>query len=159
MSYENLSKELKINIFSYLDYETLENVNILNKEHNKLYKEINENKYFEIYSTKEYYVNTKNINAKFSSLLFIKIIYYNNDIITYNYIKYGNYNEYKYPISNIFLYILSHDLTYPSHDRSITISKSEFNETYKIYKNRLFNNNKKKYIKFFFQSIMMYIFF
>lgn len=161
MNYENLSKELKINIQSFLDYETMISISMVNKEHNNLYKEINENKYFETYSTKKYYINknSKNVHNFFFTSLFIQIISYNNDNITYKYIKYGNYNNYRYPISNIFLYILSHDLVIPLYNQNLIISKEEFNKNYEIYKKSLFDNNKSVYIKFILQSIMMYIFF
>ena len=164
MNYENLSDELKINIMSYLDYETNASLSYSNKRNYTLYKKIKENNYISIYSTKKCYIHKKyvNVNNPFYSLLFVKIISYNKDYVTYKHIKYSNYENYKYPINSYLLYFLSHNIINPSYRYKIVINKSEFDNEFVIYENKDINytfRNKYFFIKFVFQSLCIYIFF
>ena len=170
MNYENLSDDLKINIMSYLDYETNIALSQTNKNNNNLYKKIKSNNYISIYSTKKCYIHkrNKNINNIFYSLLFIKILSYNEKYITYKHIKYGNYDNYKYPInnsltlSNFVIYFLSHDVINPSYGHKIVVHKSVFDSEYILYENKDINKtfkNKIFFTKFVIQSLCIYLFF
>lgn len=166
MNYEKLSEELKINVISYLDYETNVSLSNTNKRNYNLYKKIKENNYISLYSTKKYYIHKKyeNVNNPFYSLLFVKIISYHKDFITYKHIKYGNYYNYKYPINSslTFLYFLSHNIIYPSYGHKIVVNKCEFDNEFVIYENKDINytfRNKYFFTKFVIQSLCIYLFY
>ncbi len=166
MNYDKLSNDVKINVMSYLDYETIVSLGNTNKNNNILYKELKNNNYIPLYSTKNFYIHkkNKNINSIFYTLLFIQIISYNEEYITYKYIKYGNYNNYKYPISSYLLYFLSHDIINPSYSYKVIINKKAFDSQYELYdeyklydKNKIFKN-KVFFSKFILSSLAIYIF-
>lgn len=167
MKYEKLSDETKINVMSYLDYETIASLGNTNKNNYVLYKKIKDQQYIPLYSTEKYYINkrSKYTNSIFCTTLFVKIISYDDKYISYKHIKYGNYDGYKYPISSCLLYFLSHDIINPSHGYKITTNKSIFDNEYEIYeeykiynKNKIFKN-KIFFGKFMIQSLAIYLFF
>ncbi len=163
MSYDNLSNDLKINVMSYLDYETIASLGNTNKNNNILYKELKNKDYIPLYSTKKFYINkkNKNINSIFYTLLFIQIISYNEKYVIYKYVKYGNYKNYKYPISSYILYFLSHDIIIPSCGHKIVINRNIFDNEYMMYNDNEINNFKNKifFSKFVLQSLCIYLFF
>ncbi len=169
MNYENLSEELKINIISYLDYETNAFLSYTNKQNHNLYKKIKNNNCISLYSTKKCYIQKKykDINNPFYTLLFVKIISYNKEYITYKHIKYGKYYNYLYPINssltllNFVIYFLSHDIIYPSYNDIHIISKEDFDKEYEIYKicnKKISFRNKIFFSKFIIHGICIYIF-
>ncbi len=165
MNYEKLSNDLKINIMSYLDYETIENLGNTNKNNNILYKELKNKNYISLYSTQKFYINKKNKHNLFYKLLFIKIISYNEKYITYKYVKYGKYQNYVYPISSYILYFLTHDITSPSYGNKVIVNKNNFDSEYELYEEyKMYKKNetfKNKYFlsKFILNSILIYLFF
>lgn len=163
MNYEKLSENIKINVMSYLDYETNTSLSLTNKSNNFLYNKIKETKYVSLYSTRKCYIhkNDRNLNNIFYTLLFVKIVSYDKDYITYKHIKYGNYYNNVYPINSYLLYFLSHDIINPSYLTNIIESKSRFDSQYILYENKNEINtfrNKYFFIQFVLHSLCIYIF-
>jgi len=142
MNYENLSDDLKINVMSYLDYETNIALSQTNKNNNILYDKIKKNNYIPLYSTKKCYIHkrNRNLNNLFYTLLFVKILSYNEKYIIYKHIKYGNYHNYKYPINSYLLYFLSHDIIQPSYGHKVVVTKSTFDNEKYFFINLYFNH-------------------
>ncbi len=167
MSYDKLSDEVKIHVMNYLDYETIAFLGNTNKSNHTLYKKLKEKNYIPLYSTKKYYIHKKNkkVNSIFYTLLFIQIISYNKDFITYKHIKYGKYQNYLYPISSYLLYFLSHNTICPSYVSNRMTSKRNFDHEYELYEEykmydikKTFQNN-YFFSKFVLQSLSIYLFF
>ncbi len=147
MSYEKLSDETKILIHSYLDYESMIELSKTNRNNNQLYKSIENKKYIPIISQKTYYIYRKYQETKYNyffTQLFVKVIYYNQDIVSYQYVSYGRDKDIFWPMKNYFLYWITFDITHPGYEGYITVSRNEFEESYRLY--NFYWRDHKKYI-------------
>ncbi len=136
MSYEKLSNDLKIHIQSYLEYESIHELSKTNHNNRNLYKSLEKNPIIPLISKHEYYIyrNYKDkIYNYFFSQLFVKVIDYNENVVSYQYISYGRDQNQFWPMKNIFLHLITHDITKPSYPSIIHISRNEFENKYKLY--------------------------
>ncbi len=170
MKYDELGEDIKIEIIKYLDYETINELSYTNHKNNEFNKKIKE--YIKPLSMVYPYVEKdckkyNYTNYYIYSPLYVKVVEYNDSVVSYEYVTYGKYNIIPFSIMNVYipimenrysiLYYIMPEIIKPSYRGRIVKEKEDFLKKYKIYKNKFYENIKERNIQYCGLVLFMFI--